>query len=71
MEDFLELRRIHKSFVGVYALRGVDFSIRKGEIHCLVGENGSGKWIVFVVDADDILLELDETNNVVIFGPLP
>jgi len=43
MEEFLELRGIHKSFVGVYALRGVDFSIRKGEIHCLVGENGSGK----------------------------
>ncbi|MGA2381703.1 MAG: sugar ABC transporter ATP-binding protein [Spirochaetia bacterium] len=43
MEEFLELQGIHKSFVGVYALKGVDFSIRKGEIHCLVGENGSGK----------------------------
>jgi simple sugar transport system ATP-binding protein len=43
MEDFLQLRQIHKSFVGVHALKSVDFSIRKGEIHCLVGENGSGK----------------------------
>jgi simple sugar transport system ATP-binding protein len=43
MEEFLQLSDIHKSFVGVYALKGVDFSIRKGEIHCLVGENGSGK----------------------------
>jgi simple sugar transport system ATP-binding protein len=43
MEEFLQLRDIHKSFVGVYALKGVDFSIRKGEIHCVVGENGSGK----------------------------
>ena len=43
MQDFLQLRSISKSFVGVYALKGVDFSIREGEIHCLVGENGSGK----------------------------
>jgi simple sugar transport system ATP-binding protein len=43
MDDFLRLRNIHKSFVGVYALKGVDFSLRSGEIHCLIGENGSGK----------------------------
>ena len=43
MEEFLKLHKIYKSFVGVQALRGVDFSIFPGEIHCLVGENGSGK----------------------------
>ncbi len=43
MAEFLQLRNIRKSFVGVNALKGVDFSIRRGEIHCLVGENGSGK----------------------------
>ncbi len=43
MQDFLQLRSISKSYVGVRALKGVDFSIREGEIHCLVGENGSGK----------------------------
>jgi len=42
-DEFLRLERIHKSFVGVHALKGVDFTIRKGEIHCLVGENGCGK----------------------------
>ncbi|MBA3323962.1 MAG: sugar ABC transporter ATP-binding protein [Rhodobacteraceae bacterium] len=39
----LELVGISKSFGGVAALRDVDFSLRRGEIHGLVGENGAGK----------------------------
>jgi ribose transport system ATP-binding protein len=39
----LELSGITKSFGGVEALRGVDFALRAGEIHGLVGENGAGK----------------------------
>ncbi|MBV9232030.1 MAG: sugar ABC transporter ATP-binding protein [Chloroflexi bacterium] len=39
----LEVRSITKSFPGVYALRGVNLTIRKGEIVGLVGENGAGK----------------------------
>ena len=41
MIDFLRLSNISKSFGGVQALKDADFSIGKGEIHCLVGENGS------------------------------
>ena len=39
----LELSGISKSFGGVEALRDVDFSVAAGEIHGLVGENGTGK----------------------------
>jgi ribose transport system ATP-binding protein len=39
----LELAGISKSFGGVHALRDVDFKLRAGEIHGLVGENGAGK----------------------------
>lgn len=42
-EIFLKLEGIKKSFGGVHALKGVDLEIRKGEIHCLAGENGCGK----------------------------
>lgn len=42
-ELFLTLKNVSKHYVGVTALDNVDFDIAKGEIHCLAGENGSGK----------------------------
>ena len=39
----LEMRNISKTFPGVKALDGVNFTVKTGEIHCLVGENGAGK----------------------------
>lgn len=39
----LELEKIVKTFPGVMALNKVDFQLRKGEIHALMGENGAGK----------------------------
>lgn len=39
----LEMRGIDKRFGGVHALRNVDFDLRAGEVHILVGENGAGK----------------------------
>jgi ribose transport system ATP-binding protein len=41
--DFLVMRDIHKSFDGTQALKGVNFSARRGEVHAIVGENGAGK----------------------------
>ena len=35
--------RISKSFSGVEVLHDVDFDLRAGEVHALVGENGAGK----------------------------
>ena len=42
-EKFLEVRDIHKRFAGVYALRGIDLVIERGQIYHLMGENGCGK----------------------------
>ncbi|MDE7283061.1 MAG: sugar ABC transporter ATP-binding protein [Lachnospiraceae bacterium] len=63
----LEMRGIDKSFPGVHALQGVDFTLRKGEIHALMGENGAGKSTlikvltgVYTKDDGQIFLEGNE-----------
>ncbi|MCC8180505.1 MAG: sugar ABC transporter ATP-binding protein [Planctomycetes bacterium] len=42
-ETLLEMRGINKFFPGVQALKSVDFTLRRGQIHALLGENGAGK----------------------------
>ncbi|MFT3985025.1 MAG: sugar ABC transporter ATP-binding protein [Lachnospiraceae bacterium] len=49
MENILVVKGIKKSFGGVHALKGVDISIKKGETHCLAGENGCGKSTIIKV----------------------
>jgi ribose transport system ATP-binding protein len=42
-KPLLEMTGISKAFVGVRALDDVDFDVRAGEVHALIGENGAGK----------------------------
>lgn len=68
MSDYiLKVNNIQKSFGGVHALKGVSLDIKKGEIHCLAGENGCGKSTLIKVisgfhAADDGSFEIDGTT---------
>ena len=42
-EMILKLQNIRKNFGGIQALKDVSLSLKKGEVHALLGENGAGK----------------------------
>ncbi|MCD9021209.1 sugar ABC transporter ATP-binding protein [Cohnella sp. NL03-T5] len=61
------MRNISKSFAGVPALNNVDFNVRSGEIHALLGANGAGKSTLMKIlsgayEADEGIIEMAGTS---------
>jgi len=60
----LRAKGLTKRYAGVTALNQVDFDLREGEVHCLVGENGAGKSTLIkiltgAVIPDEGIVEID------------
>ncbi len=64
----LEMNNIHKRFHGVYALKGVHFDLRAGEVHALMGENGAGKSTLMKVLCG--IYKRDEGNVILFDNPV-
>lgn len=65
----LEIKKVVKTFPGTVALDEVDFNLKKGEIHAIVGENGAGKSTLMKIisgaykkDSGTILVDGKETD---------
>ena len=68
-EILFEMKNIEKIFAHVHALNRVNFQVRKGEVHALLGENGAGKSTlikiltgVYPKDGGQIFMEGKEVN---------
>jgi ABC-type sugar transport system ATPase subunit len=64
-QTILEMKNITKDFPGVKALDNINFELRKGEIHALVGENGAGKSTLMSVLAG---VHTDFTGTIIMDG---
>jgi ribose transport system ATP-binding protein len=63
-DDLLTMRGVRKRFGATYALKGVDLSVRAGQVKALIGENGAGKSTLmktlsgaYTADAGEMTLE--------------
>ena len=67
-EHIVKMEKIIKSFSGNRVLHGVDFELKKGSIHALLGENGTGKTTLMnilggIIPGDDGRITIDQIEK--------
>ena len=63
--SLVEIKNIHKKYGNLEVLKGVDFSVEKGEVVCLIGRSGSGKSTLLRCIN---MLEQPDDGSIVVFG---
>jgi polar amino acid transport system ATP-binding protein len=65
MTELVEIKNLHKSFGDNHVLRGIDFTVKEGEVVCVIGPSGSGKsTLLRCVN----LLEVPQEGQVIVRG---
>jgi polar amino acid transport system ATP-binding protein len=65
MTELVEIKNLHKSFGANHVLRGIDFTVKEGEVVCVIGPSGSGKsTLLRCVN----LLEMPQQGQVIVRG---
>lgn len=65
-DKIIELKHVNKHYGGVHALKEVDFDLNRGEILCLIGQNGCGKSTMIKVISG--VIDVDEGSEIVLNG---
>ncbi len=65
-DRIIELKHVNKHYGGVHALKDVDFELERGEIHCLIGQNGCGKSTMIKTISG--VIDVDEGSEIYIDG---
>lgn len=65
-DKIIELKHVNKHYGGVHALKNADFDLNRGEILCLIGQNGCGKSTMIKVISG--VIEVDPGSEVIIDG---
>ncbi len=65
-EKIIELKHVNKHYGGVHALKDVDFDLNRGEILCLIGQNGCGKSTMIKVISG--VIDVDEGSEIILNG---
>src|SRR5258708_25964406 len=63
--ELLAIHGLRKAFGAAAALNGVHFSLYAGEVHCLVGQNGAGKWTIIKILSG---AEKPDAGKIIAFG---
>jgi simple sugar transport system ATP-binding protein len=66
--NILEAYNVSKTYGGVTAVDSFNFSVKKGEIHCLVGENGSGKSTFMKIIAGVVKPDNNSKTKIILNG---
>lgn len=65
-EKIIELKHVNKHYGGVHALKDVDFDLNRGEILCLIGQNGCGKSTMIKVISG--VIDVDDGSEIILNG---